>query len=96
MKRRLAMEEKNHNISLENRNSLSVSGVKDIYNFDETKVVLDTNLGTLTIAGEGLQINKLNIEDGNLQVKGSIISCVYSESRELRERGKGILGRMFK
>jgi sporulation protein YabP len=90
------MEEKGHSISLENRNSLSVSGVKDIYSFDENKVVLETSLGTLSISGEGLQINKLNIEDGNLQVKGNIISCIYSESREIRERGKGILGRMFK
>ncbi len=90
------MEEKKHSITLENRNSLSISGVKDIYNFDENKVVLETSLGTLAITGEGLQINQLNIDDGNLHVKGSIVSCIYSESRELKDRGKGILGRMFK
>jgi sporulation protein YabP len=90
------VEEKKHSIMLEDRNSLSVSGVKDIYNFDENKVALETSLGTLTVTGEGLQINKLSIDDGNLQVKGNITSCIYSESRELKDRGKGILARMFK
>lgn len=90
------MEEKKHSIMLENRNLLSISGVKDIYNFDENKVALETTLGTLTVMGEGLQINKLSIDDGNLQVKGNITSCNYSEGREFKDRGKGILSRMFK
>ena len=77
------MEEKRHSIMLEDRSSLSISGVKDIYNFDENEVALETSLGTLTVTGEGLQINKLSIDDGNLQVKGNITSCSYSESREI-------------
>lgn len=90
------MEDKKHSIILESRNALSTSGVKDIYNFDENKVVLETSLGVLTIMGEGLHINKLNIEDGNLQVRGNISSCIYSESKNIRDRGKGLLGKMFK
>ncbi|MDD2573087.1 MAG: sporulation protein YabP [Bacillota bacterium] len=90
------MEDKKHSITLEDRGSLSISGVKDIYNFDENKVALETSLGTLTVTGEGLQINKLSIDDGNLQVKGNITSCIYSEGRELKDKGKGILARMFK
>ena len=78
------MEEKRHSIMLEDRSSLSISGVKDIYNFDENEVALETSLGTLTVTGEGLQINKLSIDDGNLQVKGNITNCIYSESRKLK------------
>jgi sporulation protein YabP len=90
------MEERKHSVSIENRNYLSTSGVKDIYNFDENKVVLETSLGTLTITGEGLHINKLNIDDGNLIIRGNISSCLYSESKDLREKGRGFLGKMFK
>lgn len=90
------MEEKKHSIMLDNRNSLSISGVKDIYSFDENRVALETSLGTLIVTGEGLQINRLNIDDGGLQVRGNITSCVYAESREFKDRGKGILARMFK
>ncbi|MGI6697293.1 MAG: sporulation protein YabP [Clostridiales bacterium] len=90
------MEEKKHSITLEDRNLLFISGVKDIYSFDENRVVLETTLGTLTVTGEGLQINKLSIDDGSLKVKGSITSCIYSEGREFKDRGKGILARMFK
>ncbi|MBA1334619.1 MAG: hypothetical protein HPY66_2523 [Firmicutes bacterium] len=90
------MEDKKHNLSIESRNHLSTSGVKDIYSFDENKVVLDTTLGTLTIIGEGLHINKLNIDDGNLVVQGNISSCEYSESKNIRERGKGFFKKVFK
>ncbi len=90
------MDGKKHSIELDNREFLSVSGVKDIYNFDENEVALETSLGTLIVTGEGLQINKLSIDDGNLNVRGNIISCIYSESREFRDKGKGIFARMFK
>lgn len=80
------MEDKKHSITLDDRNLLFISGVKDIYSFDENKVILETTLGTLTVTGEGLQINKLSIDDGNLKVKGSITSCIYSEGREFKDR----------
>ncbi len=90
------MDGKGHDIKLENREVLSISGVKDIYNFDEKEVALETSLGMLIITGEGLRINKLNIDDGYLDVRGNITSCVYSESREFKDKGKGIFARMFK
>jgi len=90
------MEDKKHSVILENRNNISTSGVIDIFSFDENKVVLETSLGLLTITGEGLHINRLNIDDGNLQIRGKINSCIYSEVKNVKERGKGILGKMFK
>ena len=45
------------NIILENRSKLSISGVKDVFSFDDQIVILETNLGMLTIKGENLRIN---------------------------------------
>lgn len=90
------MEDKKHSIVLENRKLLSTSGVKDVYSFNENKIVLETTLGTLTVLGEGLHINRLSIEDGNLQIQGHISSCTYSESKGTGEKGRGILGKLFK
>ena len=50
------------NLVLENRNKLSISGVKDVLSFDDQVVIMETELGLLTIKGENLKINKLSID----------------------------------
>ena len=46
------------NIILENRSKLSISGVLDVLSFDDQVVILETDLGLLTVKGENLRINK--------------------------------------
>ena len=48
------------NLILENREKLSVSGVLDVLSFDDQVVIIETELGLLTIKGENLRINKLS------------------------------------
>ena len=50
------------NLILENRNKLSISGVKDVLSFDDQVVIMETELGLLTIKGDDLKINKLSID----------------------------------
>ena len=54
----MAMEEKiqmgSHKLTLQNRGSVMLTGVKDVVAFDENQVVLDTELGLLTIKGKNL------------------------------------------
>jgi len=87
---------RNHSIILENREKLSVSGVEHVNNFNSELLVLDTVAGVLTIKGEELDVNKLNVEDGNVSVTGTIYSLVYSDRESLGSKGSGFLGRMFK
>ena len=47
------------NLVLENRGKLSVSGVNDVLSFDDQVVMVDTELGLLTVKGENIRINKL-------------------------------------
>lgn len=67
----------NQNILLENRKNMSVSGVKDVDSFDENTVALFTELGSLLISGSDLHISRLNIENGEVMINGTVDSIVY-------------------
>lgn len=82
-----------HNIILEDRKKMSVSGVSDVDMFDELSVILFTDMGELTIKGENLHINKLSVESGELIVEGDISSLSYSD--HVQTKG-GFLGKLFK
>ncbi len=81
-----------HNLILEGRKKISVSAVSNVESFDDESIVLLTDMGTLTIRGNDLHINKLSVESGETVIEGSIDSCVYSESKEKQS----MLMRLFK
>ncbi|MDD2418520.1 MAG: sporulation protein YabP [Oscillospiraceae bacterium] len=82
-----------HHIILEDRHALTVSGVSDVDSFDDMTVVIYTDLGELTVKGEELHINRLNIETGDLTLEGQIYSLTYSD---IQARSGGFFGRLFK
>lgn len=71
---------------LENKEILNVTGVEGVDNFNDETVVLITNKGKLTIKGERLNINKLNIDEGKLIVKGLINSLTFSAYEGQKEK----------
>ena len=73
-----------HQVIMENRGALSVSGVSDVDSFDDTTVVVYTALGELTVRGEGLQIQRLNVETGDLSLLGTVDSLTYAEKTTRR------------
>lgn len=93
------MEEKSsirqpNNVILENRKLLSVSGVKDVDSFDESVVVLFTDLGQLTVKGSNLHISKLNVETGELSIDGEIAAVFYSD--DAPRKASGWFSRVFR
>ena len=68
------------NIILENREKLNISGVLDVLSFDDQIIIVETELGLLTIKGENLKINKLNIDTSDVTLDGMISSLSYSDS----------------
>lgn len=83
-----------HNLILENRRLLSVSGVHDVDSFDEHTVTVFTELGMLTIKGTDLHIDKFNNETEELSVSGLVNSLVYSE--EEKRTASGFLQNLFR
>ena len=50
-----------HNLILEDRRSLSVSGVSDVDSFDEQTVIVYTDKGELTVRGSELHLSLIHI-----------------------------------
>lgn len=83
------------NLILENRGKLSVSGVVDVLSFDDQVVMIETELGLLTVKGQNLRINKLSIDTSEVIVEGEISYLAYSEATQNKSSG-GLLGKIFK
>ena len=66
------------NLILENREKLNVSGVLDVLSFDDQIVMVETELGLLTVKGENIRINKLSLDTSEIAVEGEIDSLTYS------------------
>lgn len=71
-----------HHVTMEDRRGLTVSGVEDVERFDDTSIVLSTTQGVLVVSGEGLHIEKLSLDGGDLKVEGKIDALTYEEGAE--------------
>ena len=83
------------NLILESREKLNISGALDVLSFDDQIVILETHLGLLTVKGEDLRINKLNIESEEVIVDGNISSLCYSD-KSFEKRENNFLSKIFK
>ena len=83
-----------HNLIMENRERLTLTGVVDIHSFDDELVLVETQMGILTIKGNDLKMNKLNLENNELVVEGRITALVYSETDAMKK--SGMFGKIFK
>ena len=83
------------NLVLENRKKLSVSGVNDVLSFDDQVVMVDTELGLLTVKGENIRINKLSLDTAEVIVEGEISSLSYSQNKQEKNTGT-LLSKIFK
>lgn len=72
----------NHLLSVENRKNLAATGVLDVDRFDEKAIVVLTNMGVLTVEGEDLHINRLNVENGEISIEGAIDRFYYTDLKE--------------
>lgn len=82
-----------HQITLENRNRLTISGVEEVERFDENTISMVTNQGILIVRGEGLHIEKLSLDGGDLKVDG-MVECIQYE--ENTSAVGGLLSRLFR
>ena len=83
---------KKHTLTLDDRKRLVLTGAEDVSGFNEETVSVKTVDGTLIIKGEGLHIDKLNLETGDISVDGKINAMQYIGSDNRTSR----LSRLFK
>ena len=80
----MAQEERSrempHSVILEGREKLTISGVTDVHSFDEEQVLLETVRGMLVVRGQGLHVERLQLEAGELIIQGE-----YDDSVQPRD-----------
>lgn len=87
---------KAHKVLLSNRKTGNFSGVIDVLSFDVSEILLETEQGMLLIKGNDLHVNRLSLEQGEIDVAGRIDSMAYSEVNSYAKSTESFFGRLFK
>ena len=94
------MEEKGeslrHNICIENRAGLSLTGVGEVIQFNDKVLVVNTNMGRLQVDGNNLHVTGYDEKKGELNLSGEVDGLRYSNVKNVGKTTKGIVGRMFR
>lgn len=87
-----------HNVVLYNRRQMTVAGVIRVDNFNESVIVLVTEVGQMTVEGLNLHISKLSLETGDMNIDGEITGLFYSNDAVDAASGKSskFLSKLFK
>ncbi len=85
-----------HKVNIWNRGKGTITGVRDVVSFDVAEIILETELGLLSIKGDNLHVKRLTVEKGEVEIDGSIDGLQYTERKEKSSSGEGLLGRLFR
>ncbi len=87
---------KGHRIALNNRGNGLITGVNAVISFDPNEVLLETEQGVLLIKGSELNVTKLTLDKGEVEVDGRIDSFTYSDMKPGTKGENGLFERLFK
>ena len=71
-----------HKVNIWNRGKGTITGVRDVVSFDVAEIILETELGLLSIKGDNLHVKRLTVEKGEVEIDGSIDGLQYTERKE--------------
>ncbi|TGE34083.1 sporulation protein YabP [Desulfosporosinus sp. Sb-LF] len=86
---------KGHRLVMENRELIALTGVKKVQSFDPKEIILETELGILSIKGDQLGIKLLNLEDGLVDLQGHVSALIYHRNTGDGSR-QGFINRIFR
>lgn len=81
-----------HSLQVEDRASLRATGISRVDFFSEELITAQTDLGQLNIKGEGLHIESMDSQSGDLLARGKVIAISYTEGGA----ALSFFGRLFK
>ena len=85
-----------HSILIERRENITLTGVSDVISFDDETVVTDTEMGAVIIKGNNLHVSRLNLDSGDLEVDGNILSITYEDNSSYGKNKGSFFGKLFK
>ncbi|MBZ9609577.1 sporulation protein YabP [Clostridium estertheticum] len=95
VKKEIKIEDKKSSLMLENRKKLTVNGVVEVINFNESQILLNTDVGTMIVKGQELKMNKLDVQNGDVIITGQVDSFVYTSDKS-KEKKDSIISRLFR
>lgn len=87
---------KSHKITLNNRDFGNITGVIAVISFDPNEILLETEQGMLLIKGNELNVTKLTLDKGEVDVDGKVDSFTYSDMKPGIKGENGLFDRLFK
>lgn len=72
----------NHKIEITNRTQIKITGVTNVESANDTEAVMNVGKTVLSICGENLKVNKIDVETGNVDLMGTIKSLRYSDTKK--------------
>lgn len=79
-------------LTIKDKKSITLDGVENVEGFDENFVALSTAAGRISVEGQGLKIQSLSQQNGEIHIVGNIAGVYYSEIK----KAKGLLSKFFK
>jgi sporulation protein YabP len=89
------VEQKDHQLKLNNRRLLEITGVKEVDSFDNEEFLLETVMGYLIIRGQNLQLKNLDVGEGVVSIKGKVYEVSYVDEHH-QEKAKGFFSKLFR
>ena len=80
------MEERLHRLTLSQRKEGTITGVVDVFSFDEHEILLKTSQGMLTVKGKELHVSRLELEKGEVDLEGQVDALLYTGQGSLLSR----------
>ena len=74
-----------HKITVENRKEMTVSGVVQVVSYDEYRILLRTDYGTLIIQGRDLVAGEISSATNTLKLTGRIEILQYKATKDKSE-----------
>ncbi len=87
---------KQHKVTMTNRQMCTITGVKDVLAFDVREVMLETEQGMLSIKGDDLHVSRLSLDLGEVDVDGRVDSFVYSDASGMGHKGESLFTKLFR
>lgn len=85
-----------HELKLENRNKLSITGISKIESLNSEEFLIQTNAGLLLVTGQNLVMQQLDIDKGNIWIEGNVNSIEYVADNKEKKQKSGFMGKLFK
>ena len=84
-----------HNVTINERKSIVLSGIKKINSFDDTEFFIDSVMGPILIKGEKLELINMDTYTGKLSIRGKVYSLNYLDEKS-KLKTENLLSRLFR